>query len=341
MSGTIKDIAYAANVSIATVSLALNNKPGISETTRKKILDITKSINPELFQKKITTIRTGTIRFLKIIKHGHVLNRDHDVFISSYIDGLQFEAKKNGFNLEVNSYKTSDIDEILDQVTTSPLNGIIVLGTELNDKDLKPFESLRKPVVIIDTNFNFMKLDFVNMNNTEALYRIIRYLTKYGHKEIGLITSPVDVRNIELRRIAFKKAMNYFNLRPRNDFIFSVDSTYEGAYTDMLRILKNGATIPPAIFASNDIIAYGCIKAFKEQGNKVPGEISIIGFDNLPMCAFMDPPLTTINVSKKQIGKIAMRTIINRINNDFNAPSIIISISGELIERNSVKRLYT
>ncbi len=339
MSGTIKDIAYAANVSIATVSLALNNKPGISEATRNKVLEIAKSINPELFQTKLKILRAGSVRFLKIVKHGHVLNRDHDVFISSYIDGLQLEARNNGFNLEVNSYKASDINEIVDQIRTPSLDGIIVLGTELNDKDLKPFETINKPVGIIDTSFDFMKLDFIDMNNTEALFKIIRYFNENGHREIGLITSRVDVRNIYLRHKAFKKAINYFNLRYHDEFIFSVDSTFDGAYTDMLRMLKKRVKIPPAIFASNDIIAYGCIKAFKERGYKVPEDISIIGFDNLPLCAFMDPPLTTMDVSKKQIGKMAMRMIINRINNDFNAPAVKISISGELIQRKSVKQL--
>ncbi len=109
----------------------------------------------------------------------------------------------------------------------------------------------------------------------------------------------------------------------------------------MLDILKKGAKVPPALFASNDIIAYGCIKALKERGYNVPEDISIIGFDNLPLCAVMDPLLTTMNVSKRQIGKMAMRMIINRINNDFSAPAVKISISGDLIQRSSVKKCNT
>jgi LacI family transcriptional regulator len=338
MANTIKDIAAAARVSVATVSLALNNKPGISSNTRRKVLEIAKSLYPEIVQKKLHSIRTGSVRFLKIIKHGHVLNRDHDVFISSYIDGLELEARNNGFNLEVNTYRASDMDEIVDQIIKSSLDGIIVLGTELNEHDLKQFEVVKKPIGILDTSYNFIKFDFVDMNNEESIFQIVDHFIQNGHLEIGHITSPVEVRNFELRREAFRRALQYFNIPFQKQFIFSVDSTFEGAYQDMSRILKRGPKIPAALCTANDIIAYGCIKAIKEHGYGVPEDFSVIGFDNLPLCAVMDPPLTTMNVSKKQIGKMAMRMIISRINHDLGAPAVKISISGDLIQRRSVKQ---
>jgi LacI family transcriptional regulator len=339
MTGTIKEIAQVAKVSIATVSLVLNHKPGVSDTTRQKVLEITKSINPELFQKKMKTIRTGSVRFLKIVKHGHVLNRDHNTFISSYIDGLQLEARNNGFNLEVNTYNASDIRDILKQTEDSTLDGVVILGTELDEDDLKVFKVIEKPVVVIDTSFDFLHFDFVDMNNAEAVFHIVNYFLQNGHREIGHITSPVSIRNFELRYLAFHDALRYYNLPYQKRYIYSVDSTFDGAYNDMLDILNKKNKVPPALFVTNDIISYGCIKALKEKGFKVPEDISIIGFDNLPLCAVMEPPLTTMNVSKRQIGKMAMRMIINRINNDFSAPAFKISISGELIHRNSVKNL--
>ena len=338
MAGTIKDIAEAAKVSIATVSLALNNKPGVSELTRRKVLEITQRVSPEILQKKLKTIRTGSVRFLKIVKHGHVLNQDHDVFISEYIDGLQLEARNNGFNLEVNSYNVSDIKDILYQIKDSSLDGIIILGTELDENDLQSFEGIEKPIGVLDTNFDFLQFDFVDMNNAEAVYQIVKYFLQNGHREIGLITSPVKVRNFALRRLAFDNALHFFDIPCQNQPLFSVDSTFEGAYNEMLDILKDGVRMPPALFASNDIIAYGCIKALNERGYGVPDDVSVIGFDNLPLCAIMNPNLTTMNVSKGQIGKMAMRMIINRLHNDFSTPAVKISISGELIERESVKK---
>jgi LacI family transcriptional regulator len=341
MPGTIRDIAVAAEVSIATVSLTLNNRPGVSDSTRKRVLAIAREISPDLVQKKLNTLRTGSIRFLKIVKHGHVINRDHDVFISSYIDGLQLEARNNGFNFEVNTYKASDIEQIIIEAKDSSLNGIIVLGTELNEQDLRPFEGIDLPVSVIDASYDFLTLDFVDMNNADSVYQIFKYFRQLGYEEIGLLTSPVEVRNFSLRSQAYKRAHKSFNIPLRNTYIYSVDSTYNGAYEDMRRILKQGAKLPPALFASNDIIAYGCIKALKESGYNIPEDISIIGFDNLPMCECMDPPLTTMDVSKKQIGAMAMRLIVNRINHEITAPAVKISISGELILRKSTQPFNT
>ena len=100
-----KEIAKIANVSIATVSLVLNNKPGISDTTRHKILEIAKSLSESSRDRyPLNHFKTGAIRFVRIVKHGHTLNRDHDVFISAYIEGMESEARKNGYHLEVSTF---------------------------------------------------------------------------------------------------------------------------------------------------------------------------------------------------------------------------------------------
>ncbi len=339
MGVKIKEIASAAGVSVATVSLVLNNKPGISETTRQKVLSIANSLYEKSDNNNFLKVSKGSIRFLKIIKHGHVLNRDHDVFISSYIDGLELETRKNGYKLEINTFNSPDYHVMIDQIEGSSIDGLIVLGTELNEKDLGVFESVSIPIVIIDTCFDFQKFDFVDMDNASAVFQIINHFAESGHREIGHITSHTDCRNFELRRISFKNAIKYFKLRYNEKYIYSVDSTFNGAYNDMLRIIKKGVKLPTALFSANDIMAYGCIKAFKETGLKIPDDISIIGFDDLPMSALMDPPLTTMRVSKRQIGKIAAQLIINRINKTFSAPTIKTTVGGKMILRKSVKNI--
>jgi len=97
--------------------------------------------------------------------------------------------------------------------------------------------------------------------------------------------------------------------------------------------------LPTAFFSSNDIIAYGCIKALKEKNYRIPEDVSIIGFDDLPMSALMDPSLTTINVSKMRMGEASMNLIINRIEKNNSKPSEKIVIGGKLVVRNSVKNM--
>ena len=107
----------------------------------------------------------------------------------------------------------------------------------------------------------------------------------------------------------------------------------------MLQILKKGTELPTALFSSNDLIAYACIKALKEMGVRIPEDVSIIGFDDLPMSSMMDPPLTTMKVSQRQMGQMAIQLLLGRINHTLKAPTIKVNIGGQLICRNSVKKL--
>jgi LacI family transcriptional regulator len=335
----IKDVAKAANVSAATVSLVFNNKPGVSETTRQKILQITQSLISSTQNQFILSDGSAkAIRFLKIINHGHVLNRDHNVFIASYLDGLEVEARGKGYNLEVTTLETSDAAAISVALTHPNLQGLIVLGTELTEKDLTVFEPLSIPMVFIDTEYEHLPFNFVDMNNIEAAYQIVKHFIDHGHSQIGLIKTGVETGNFRLREHGFLNALQHFKIPLNHNYIFQVDSTFDGAYRNMAQILKKGATLPTALFASNDIIAYGCIKAFKEFGLGVPDDISIIGFDDLPLSALMDPPLTTMNISKKQIGRMAMKLLLEKIESNSSVSTKTI-IGSELVVRASVKRL--
>jgi DNA-binding LacI/PurR family transcriptional regulator len=335
----IKDVAKVAHVSTATVSLVLNNKPGVSETTRQKILQITQSlINSTPNQLIPNGDVAKTIRFLKVIKHGHVLNHDHNVFIASYLDGLEAEARSKGYNLEVTTLETSKSAAINAALYPANFQGLIVLGTELTEQDMGVFEPLNTPMVFIDTEYEHLPFNFVDMNNLEAANQIVKYLIENGHSQIGLIKTPVETGNFRLREQGFYNALQYYQIPLNRSYIFEVDSTFDGAYQNMLQLLKKKPSLPTAFMASNDIIAYGCIKALKEFGFQVPEDISIIGLDDLPLSALMEPPLTTMKISKKHIGRTAMKLLLEKVENNA-AVSTKIIIGSELVVRNSVKCL--
>jgi DNA-binding LacI/PurR family transcriptional regulator len=338
MAPTIKQIAELARVSPATVSLALNNKPGVSPSTRERVLAIAETLQRTDGARSFNALIKGSVRFLKIVKHSHIVNRDHDVFIAAYIEGMDKEARKGGYNLEITSITHDQIGEFVSHLNCSASKGLIVLGTELNARDIREFEGVNVPIVVIDTTFDFITLDFVDMNNTEALFQIVRYFMENNHFDIGLIWGEqVEARNFELRRLAFEQALKYFGLpfNPRN--VITVDSTFTGAYEGMMAMLKKGLRLPTALVSANDLIASACLKAFKETGIRVPDDVSIIGFDNLPMCEMLDPPLTTMRVSKQQIGETAMELLIGRINHRIGAPTLKISVGGQLVIRKSVR----
>jgi len=340
MAPTLKQIAEAAQVSAATVSLALNNRPGVSAATRQRILTIAETLSKENGAQPFRPLSKGSIRFLKIVKHSHIVNRDHDVFIAAYIEGIDKEARRHGCNLEITHITIDQVDDFIGHLNSSSSKGLIVLGTELNARDILAFEVVNVPIVVIDTTFDFINFDFVDMNNMEALFQIIRYFKENNHRDIGLIWGEdVQARNFELRRLAFEQAVRYYELpfNPRN--ILSVDSTFNEAYQGVLQYLKKGLKLPTALFSANDLIASACIKALKESGIRVPEDVSIIGFDNLPMCEMLDPPLTTMNVSKQQIGETAAQLLISRISQRKGAPTLKVSVGGKLVVRKSVQHL--
>jgi len=166
MAPKIRQIAEIAHVSPATVSLALNNKPGVSPATRERVLAIAEALRKNSDAQTFNTLIKGSVRFLKIVKHSHIVNRDHDVFIAAYIEGMDKEARKHGYNLEITHITFDQIGEFIGHLNSSSSKGLIILGTELNAHDILGFEGVNVPIVVIDTTFDFIRLDFVDMNNT-------------------------------------------------------------------------------------------------------------------------------------------------------------------------------
>ena len=125
----------------------------------------------------------------------------------------------------------------------------------------------------------------------------------------------------------------------RKEYIFNVDSTFDGAYADFSKILQKNPDMPTAVLAINDIIALGSLRALQEKGFRIPDQISITGFDNLPMAEMVVPQLTSIDVSKKEIGQTALEMLLLKSSRNYAHPPIKTLIGGRLIKRNSVKKI--
>ena len=344
MAPRIIDIAKKAKVSPTAVSLALNNKSGLSNEVRLKIVDIAaqmgyKSVpnNPRLVNEKIT------IRLLKIAKHGHIVNERHNPFITEYLEGIENETKKRKYKLEVSFYDKIPIENIIEEITDQDMdkgvNGFIVLGTELNAHELGFFSGLKIPMVFIDTYFPFSIYDCIDIDNADGVFRAVQHLYTSGHRSIGLVKSSYETMNFKMREYGFYDAMEYFSLPVQTEFIVSVDPAFDKSINDFSKFLDNSKVWPSAFFSMNDMIAYGCIKALQKHGYRIPEDISIIGFDDLPSSNLSDPPLTTIRVSSHQIGRRAVERLSERIMNPNDGLPENILIPNKLVIRQSVRQI--
>jgi len=331
----VKDIAERVGVSPTTVSLVLNNKPGAGEELRERILKTARELGYTAFRSS----RAHSLCLLQIARHGHAVNRDHDVFLADYIEGLSHGAKQAGFTLEILSFKPGPIAQVIEAALGKTAAGFIILGTELSREEVEAFELLRKPLVFIDTYHEFLNFDFVDMNNEDSAYQIVSHLVAKGHRDLGMVKGAIETRNFKLREEGFIESLAKFGLDFDPARIYAVDSTFHGAFEDMSSILARGTRLPAALFCANDIIACGCLRAIRQAGLRVPDDVSVVGFDDLPMSAISDPPLTTIRVSKAQIGRMAIQLLVGRFHSDPEAPSAKVLIGGQLIERQSVKDL--
>jgi len=335
MSVRIIDIAKEASVSLSAVSLALNNKPGVSEDVRKNIV----AIAERLGYKSIVPDENMTIRLIQIAKHGHIINEWHRAFVNEYMEGIEIAAKKLNYKLEVSFFSKIPIEEVIAGIKEINVDGLIILGTELNNYELNGFTEIDKPILFIDTYFPLSIYDCVEIDNVDGAFRAIQYLYNSGHRKIGLVKSRYENWNFKMREYGFREAMEYFSLPVLEKFIASVDPTFDQSMVDMDKYLSKNKELPTAFFCMNDIISYGCMKALKNHNYKIPDDISVVGFDDMTSSSIFEPPLTTIKVSSHRIGQRALEKLVDRIKNPQEYIPENILISGKLIIRNSVKQL--
>ncbi|MDV7142459.1 substrate-binding domain-containing protein [Tropicimonas sp. TH_r6] len=338
---TLRQVAERAGVSAATASLVLNRKGEISEATRTRVLRAMEAMNyvprgEKARGEDLPADSVHTVRFLKIARHGQTVNRNHSVFISDYIDGMSMEATRRDYSLQVVTHEGDDISSILRGMAGADLRGIVALGTELSDADIREILGCGIPNVIIDTHRPFMGGNFVDMDNDQLVHRALDHLMKQGFRRIGMVSSYSSVMNFRLRHDAFLRGMAAHRLEIVPDDILSVESTLEGAYADSVEQITPGK-VADAYLCANDIIAFGFIRALRERGIRVPEDVSVIGIDNLPMAAVFDPPLTSLNVPKQKIGAMAIRILDDLIIAASPQPAVKVLVAGDLVLRESVR----
>ncbi|WP_319477973.1 LacI family DNA-binding transcriptional regulator [Marispirochaeta aestuarii] len=337
MPPKIKDIASYLNVSPATVSMALNNRPGVKEETRQEVLAAARKLAYQMTSAKRAVLETkGVLPLILYKKHGHVIGETP--FFTSLIEAIKLEATKRGFRLNmyyVNATDKSSAEELKHIVQTS-VSGVLILATEMETDDFEEIGEDFSKVVFIDNAVPGIQANKVLINNFDGAYQAVETLKKYGHECIGYLHSKVRINNFDERYAGFCRAVQEHSLTCQlSSDVFLLDSTHEGAYRDMCEYLSHDdMDIPSALFADNDIIAMGAIRALKEHGIKIPEEVSIIGFDDMPFCTLVEPNLSTIRVDRENIGRTAVRLLLEE-----NVFLQKIEIGTSFISRNSVQKL--
>jgi len=336
----IDEIAKSLGISKATVSLAINNKPGVSEITKKKVLD--KITEMGYVSNKITKITSGekTIKFLTCLAPSGGMDSQYNIdssFFAELIHGIESECNKNTFSLSFSTIPLCNYEEHLEKIVdTNSFDGAILLGTSLTSKQVEFAASKLPKLVVLDTIYEYLDINFITMNNSMGGYKACSYLRSLGHQTFGYVQSLERCTNIDLRKQGFLAALAENGLTIcAKDFFITNNRSDLARETLKEQFSARRGHLPEALFCESDYIAIGVIKALTDCGIRVPKEISVIGFDDVPECQIVYPELTTLRVEKAAIGCLAVQRMMEILKTRKNHPANKQLIDTYLMIRNS------
>lgn len=331
---TSLDVAKKAGVSRTTVSFVLNNVPGmsISESTRKKVLDAAQFLNyhPNVAGRKLVSGKSNTIGLILCQSPEQVFA---DAFLPQVIFGVEQAAMEQSFHVMLKQVEPDDTKGYIRLINENHVDGIILSGPRQDDREIVRLHREGVPVMLMgqlpDTSIPFVDIDAASGAETA-----VRHLIELGHRQIAIITNaPLTYTSAQQRQNGYLRALQKAGLQINESLI------KEGSYTpasgfDQMNALLNLPVRPTAVFIASDVVAMGAILAIKRAGLCIPKDIAIAGFDDIPLAAYFDPPLTTIRVPAFGLGWAVSERLIRLIRNE-GLDQNGVFLKSELILRES------
>ena len=333
---TIYDVALKAGVSIATISRVMNSPNKVNGQTREKVINAMKELGyvPNMGASSIMTKKNKSI--------GVIIPDVTNIFFSSIVRGIQDRCEENGYSVIMansDDIQQKEVDSVY-LLFSHRVDGMILSasGSRKGDIDETEFKILRSiPTVLIDRKIDGLDIPTITSDNFAGGYSAGKYLLENGHREF-LYLAGFDTQTDIARKDGFLTALHEQGV---NEFYeihgqFRLDISSDEV-KNFFQSLEKSANRPTAIFAGNDLMAIGAIKALHSLELKVPEDISVIGYDNIPFSECTIPALTTINQPSYEMGTTAASCLLDLINNVGNIKQYTESIlKAELIERDSV-----
>lgn len=334
---TIRDVAAAAGVSVATVSYVLNGKKKVSEQTRSVILDVIKELEyvPDLNARGLSVKDTKLIGIVvpQTEPGSKLMFRNN--FYSEILGSIEYHARQHGYHVLISA--TDVTEDYLNLIRERNLDGVIIIGTYQNEF----FEQLRQlevPVVMVDSYCKFNCFHEVRIDDQQSSYLAVKYVLDAGHREIGLVSGLLHEDGVMQKRFkGYQQALAEYGIPFRKEYIFEGNVDYDSGVELAGRIAEMKSPLT-AVVATADVFAIGLMKGFYEMGIRVPEDISVMGFDDLEISEYLTPGLTTVHQEISLKGEVAVNLLVqNMADRDMKKTKEILPV--RLVERDSVKRL--
>ena len=330
---TIREVAESAGVSYATVSHVINNTRLVSPETRERVLAAMTALNyrPNAVARSLRQGKTNTI--------GLVLPDSANPFFAEISRSIEDEAFNKGYSVFLCNTELDTQRELfyVDVLSKKQVDGIIFVAAGDQADSLDFLVRRNMPVVMIDRDVPNVEVDAVLTDNELGGFLATQHLLELGHTRIACIAGPSSITPSAERIVGYRKALEQAGLSYDESLVLRGDYHSQSGMEITHSILKMNPR-PTAIFALNDLMALGALRAAAEAGCSVPNDLAIVGYDDLDIARFTNPPLTTIAQPKKEVGTQAVSILVDRMTRKSSPPSRLV-LPPELIIRRSTQAI--
>lgn len=320
-------IARDLGLSKATVSLALNDKPGVSEETKKMIFQYI-----DRMEKGIDIVENNIIKIVNYSKKENIYGGEVDLW-SEVLSEFNKEAKKDGYSLGID-YINDDIDEInklIMECNQGHVVGAIVFANDLDEDIFKLFKQIKKPLIIYDNDFDDDSYSYVMIDNYQGMEKIIKLIVEKGFNEVCYLANSHDNYNFRKRRMAFTDLISKYNLTGR---IFITGNDVESVYAAMKTELVD-KSFPKVLISENYQVSIGTIKAIQEMNLSFKDDINLIGIDEIPDYFCYGHHLTALKIIHGKRAGVALSLLKKEIE-DHDVEKFKIYSTCRLIEGDTI-----
>ena len=334
----IKEVARRAGVSISTVSRVINNTANVNDETRKRVEAIINETGyiPNSLAKALQQNKTNTVGIILSTSDLSTSSLSHT------IDAITDVMKDHKYNIMLSNSRFH-VDEELASFNTfkeKRVDGVFYFAAQFTEEHYKTFKNYHIPIVMIGQTNDRLDFPHVVHDDYHGSESATKYLIDQGHKDIGYIGLPsFDEATSGDREKGYKKAMSDAGLSIHPQWITTGDFTLQSGYMAMKDILEKADVRPTAIFATTDIMAIGAMRCIHDHGLRVPDDISIIGFDDVPMAAYTTPSLSTVQSDSYAVGQKAAEILLTMIDSEEEPLVNSYVAKFKIMERESVKKL--
>jgi len=327
------DVAKKSGVSRSTVSFVLNNIPGIriSPETKQRVLDAARELgyHPDSAGRKLASGRSNTIGLILRQSREQVA----DALLPKVVLGVGQAAAQYGFQILLNAVEPEDTNGYMRLIQENHVDGIILSGPQQNDLEIIHLFKEGFPIILMGQLPN-SNLPFVDIDAIAGSQRAVSHLIEIGHKRIAMITNaPLEYTSAQQRFSGYERALKQANIKIDQALLKAGAYTPQSGYEAMKELLKVTPQFT-AVFVASDVVAAGAIQAIKEAKKRIPEDIAMVGFDDIPLAEYFDPPLTTIRIPSFGLGWAAGESLIKLIH-EKKMDQTEIFLDSELIIRQS------